>query len=143
MHGVDIESTESEDKSKHPFFVRVLNKVQSDFSEEDKSWYSLLKVVDKTVKFKLDTGAEANVVPKKLLYKLPHSHLKDTKTKLSTYGNNVETPLGKTKLTCETKGTNIKQDLDFYVVNFQATPIVGLEACKTLKLLKKSFICAK
>ena len=47
------------------------------------------------------------------------------------------TPLGKTKLTCETKSTNIKQDLDFYVVNFQATPILGLEACKTLKLLEK------
>ena len=31
----------------------------------------------------------------------------------------------------------MKQDLDFYVVKFQATPILGLEACKTLKLLEK------
>ena len=137
MHEVDIDSTESEDESEHPFFVGVLNKVHSVISEEDKSWYSLLKIEDKTVKFKLDTGAEANVIPQNLFYKLPHNQLKDTKTKLSTYGNNVVTPLGKTKLTCETKSTNIKQDLDFYVVNFQATPILGLEACKTLKLLEK------
>ena len=103
MHDVDIDSAESEDESEHPFFVGVLNKVHSVISEEDKSWYSLLKIEDKTIKFKLDTGAEANVIPQNLFYKLPHSQLKDTKTKLSTYGNNVVTPLGKTKLTCETK----------------------------------------
>ena len=31
----------------------------------------------------------------------------------------------------------MKQDLDFYVVKFQATPMLGLEACKTLKLSEK------
>ena len=137
MHEVDIDSNDSEDESEHPFFVGVINKVHSINSEIDKSWYSLLKIEDKTVKFKLDTGAEANVIPQSLFYKLPTRQLKDTKTKLSTYGNNVVTPLGKTKLTCETKSTNMKQDLDFYVVKFQATPILGLEACKTLKLLEK------
>ena len=50
------------------------------------------------------------------------------------------TPLGKTKLTCETKSTNLEQDHDLYVVKFQATPIFGLEACKTLKLLEKAGI---
>ena len=49
MHEVDIDSTESEDESEHPFFVGVLNKVHSSISEEDKSWYSLLKIEDKTV----------------------------------------------------------------------------------------------
>ena len=100
MH--DIDFNESEDESEHPFFVCVINKVHSINSEEDKSWYSMLKIDDRTVKFKLDTGAEANVIPHSLFYKLPTRQLKDTKTKLSTYWNNVVTPLGKTKLTCET-----------------------------------------
>ena len=94
-------------------------------------------IEDQRVKFKLD--AEANVMQQNLFYKLPYSQLKDTKTKLSTYGNNVVTPLSKTMLTCETKSTNtcMKQDLDFYVVDFQVTPILSLDACETLKLSEK------
>ena len=113
MHEIDIDSNESEDESEHPFFVGVINKVHPVNSEDDKSWYSLLKIEDKTVKFKLDTNAEANVIPQSLFYKLPTRQLKDTKTKLFTYEFNVVTPLGKTKLTCETKSTKMKQDLNF------------------------------
>ena len=56
---------------------------------------------------------------------------------LTTYGNNVVKPLGKLNLLCQSLNTENKENFDFYVVDFQATPILGLNACKTLKLIEK------
>ena len=90
------------------------------------------------MKFNLDTQAKA--IPQSLFHKLTNNLLKGAETKLSTYGNNLVKPLGKIgkiKLTCETKTAGIKQDLEFCVVDFKATPMLGLQACRSLKLLEK------
>lgn len=129
----DVEETED---CEEPFFVGEIT-VHSIVKDNDSAWYSLIQVEDKTVKFKLDTGAEANIIPQSLYYKLPGHVLRSTKAKLSTYGNNIVTPIGRTTLPCKTKNEPVTKDLDFYVVGFKATPILGLSACKTLKLIEK------
>ena len=77
MHEVDIDSNKSEDESEHPFFVGVITKFTRLIQKTNRG-ISLLKIEDKTVKFKLDTGAEANVIPQSLFYKFPTRQLKDT-----------------------------------------------------------------
>ena len=114
VHENEIETDDSENKDRR-FFCDTIT-IHSITEDSDRWWYSLLKIDDKTVKFKLDTGAEANVIPQSLIYKLPNNQLKGLKTKLSTYRNNLVKSLGKTKLTCGTKTAGIKQDLEFYVV---------------------------
>jgi hypothetical protein len=44
-------------------------------SKGDNAWYSLIKIGNKTVKFKLDTDAETNVIPKNVLSKLRNPKL--------------------------------------------------------------------
>ena len=38
---------------------------------------------------------------------------------------------------CQSLNTENKENFDFYVVDFQATPTLGLNACKTLKFIEK------
>ena len=100
-------------------------------------WYSLVKLADKTVKFKLDTGAKANIIPKSLFNKLPNQKLRETSTTLTTFANLKVKPLGKVKISCQSLNNDEHYELDFYIVNFQCTPLLGLKACEKLKLIKQ------
>ena len=71
---VDTDSNESEDESEHPFFVGVIYKVHSVNSDEDKSLYYLLKIEDKTVKFKLGTGLVLKQMSYRIAYPISYQH---------------------------------------------------------------------
>jgi hypothetical protein len=104
----------------------------------ENGWFALVKICDKTVKFKLDTGAEANIIPKSLYNKLNHASLRPTTTKLTTFSNATIMPIGKTTVNCQLLKENGKQqDLDFYVMNFNCTPLLGFKACQSFALVSK------
>ena len=60
----------------------------------EKGWFSLIKICDKTIKFNLDIGAEANIIPQSLYNKLNHASLRSTMTKLTTFSNTTIMPIG-------------------------------------------------
>ncbi|CAB4015280.1 Hypothetical predicted protein, partial [Paramuricea clavata] len=89
------------------------------------------------VRFKLDTGAEANVLPFNVYSSLKIStSLQKTDVVLTSYGNFNVKPEGKVFLRCVVNGQS--EMLPFFVVTVQSTPILGLQAaCKKLNLVKK------
>ncbi|GFT25449.1 transposon Tf2-6 polyprotein [Nephila pilipes] len=89
------------------------------------------------VNFKLDTGAEVNILPLYILnmFKVK-SKLSETNLFLTTYGNFKLKPNGSLIINCSTnKLKNVP--LPFYVVNVKSKPILGLKGCKELKLIER------
>ncbi|GFS43630.1 transposon Tf2-9 polyprotein [Nephila pilipes] len=89
------------------------------------------------VNFKLDTGAEGNILPLYILnmFKVKPK-LSVTNLSLTTYGNFKSKPDGSFIINCSTnKLKNVP--LPFYVVNVKSKPILGLKGCKELKLIER------
>ena len=86
-----------------------------DAHRED-AWYASVKVNGAPTKFKLDTGAEVNLIPKQLLNKINVRSMKPTKTRLTAFGGNVLLPMGKIMAQCMVKGKTA--DIPFYIVDF-------------------------
>ena len=102
----------------------------------ESSWFSGINVGGTSVKFKLDTGAEANVLPVKVYYKL-HNKLPLTETGvvLFSYGDFKVKPEGKIPLFCEAQG--LKESLPFYVAAVDSPPTLGFSSCSELNLVKR------
>lgn len=113
-------------------------------SKKDNSWYADINAGYMSVKFKLDTGAETNVLPRTVFNSLKrkarrgkqiHLQLKPTKTVLVAYGGVRLKPEGTITLECSTSKT--KTNLLFYVSNHSNTAILGKEACEALGLVRR------
>ena len=97
-------------------------------SAANSAWFSNLLVGGTTVKFKLDTGAETNVLPLSVYSKLKNkSLLLETSVVLSSYGEFKVKPEGKLNLSCKIQG--MEQTLPFFVVAVESSPILGHSAC--------------
>ena len=77
--------------------------------------------------FKLDTGAQVNVIPLHVFHQLKCKNLESTTQRLFGYGGKPLKVEGKCTLACSYKGTQGQHH--FYVVSTQATPILGLSSC--------------
>ena len=69
-------------------------------------WHVSFKIADSRVNFKLDSGADCNVISKSLLARLPvgPKETRQCKAKLKVYDGCRITPSGKISLTCEYRG---------------------------------------
>lgn len=92
----------------------------------------------KSVRFKLDTGAEANVLPLRMFKSMTrkarrerraHLQLQPTKTVLVAYGGMRLRPEGLLTLKCSTP--KACASLQFYVSRHSSTPILGGRLVKT------------
>lgn len=104
-------------------------------------WQTQLNICGNSVWFKLDTGAQANILPQSEYAKMdPKPPLYETDTILSAFGDSKIKPCGTTVLPCNTEkgGTS---DLLFYVTD-QGVPILGQQACETLQFVKRIDMCA-
>lgn len=98
-------------------------------------WYESVRINDAIIKFKLDTGAECNVLPKHIVDRL---HLKIDKTvtkNLITYSGHRITVLGELLVRCGIK--NINTEIVFKVIDSNATPILGKRTCQELNLIQR------
>lgn len=87
------------------------------------------------VSFKIDTGAQANVLSLATAHKLK-AEIQPTGTGLRSYtGHRIEN-IGKTKLSLSVEGT-IRGEVWFELVNGDHQPILGLSASKKLGLVKR------
>ena len=80
----------------------VIETVEAALKEKSTEALAILKINNKKVKVKLDTGAEVNVMLR-LLKQIEDDHVKmeRTKTKLCGYGRTNISVEGKIKLMCE------------------------------------------
>lgn len=101
-----------------------------------KSWNEVIKVEGVNLQFKLDTGAEVNVLPLSFIRdnKL-YPKLEKCNVRLQAFGGFVVEPVGKIKCLVESKRKLC--NVEFLIVKYCQNPIIGLNACIELDLIKK------
>ena len=85
---------------------------------------------DKEIRFKNDTGSQANILPAEVFKSLKEVQLKATNAKLTSYTGEQLPVLGQCQLKYKDK------ILKFFVVDTEQVPIFGLQASKELNLIK-------
>lgn len=124
-------------------FIGTVNIDQLD-PKVDRSWFSEINVDNMSVKLKLDTGAEANVLPLRIFKSIKrkarrerraHLLLRPTRTVLVAYGGMRLRPERKLTLKCSTP--KAQASLPFYISRHSSIPILGREACEDLHLVKR------
>ncbi|GBM71557.1 hypothetical protein AVEN_41679-1 [Araneus ventricosus] len=104
------------------------------------SWQAILLINDRPVNFKIDTGAEANIISKKLLNDIYGSgaNVRKTSFKVSTYTGQPIELLGCTTLPVKKDLNSPIIHLDFLVTKNSYQPILGLTAsADKLGLIRK------
>lgn len=117
-----IDSVSGESQTK--FFIR-----------ENNAWFQKIRVHEIMIDFKLDTGAEVNVLPFKYLKHFDDIQLNNNSHKLEAYGGNKLITIGDMECVCMVQ--NEIAVLKFMVVNTDSVPILGLNGCLKLNLLKR------
>ena len=126
-------STDTEDSDGEPLLVTDALKVHG-ISES--MWLSTISVLGNKITFKLDTGAEASVLPLKVFNCLRDKPmLSNTTTKLSAYGGSLLAPIGTCVLEC--RGKFATSAVRFFVVSKEVQPILGLKDCTSLGLVQR------
>ncbi|XP_070560197.1 uncharacterized protein [Ptychodera flava] len=93
---------------------------------------TLAKAINIYVRFKVDTGSQANIIPQKIFKKIndPMIKVQKTGTTLTSYSNNKIKVLGKCKLMC------IDTEIEFYITQTDQPPLLGFQASQDLELIK-------
>ena len=126
-------SSESSDESSTTLYIEPL---RIEGLEKQSAWLSTVNTECGKVTFKLDTGAEASVIPTQVFNQLLNTpQLKSTKMKLTAYGGGTIRPVGICNLKCTTKHNN--HNVQFYIVSTDSQPILGLTDCEKLGLVKR------
>ena len=105
-------------------------------SVQDSPWTEKLTINNIPVTFKLDTGAQANIIPRNVFSTLQISqkNLQKVKVNLITYNGNVMNPDGKIDIRCQIRNKTVT--LPFYVTAKGSTPILGKQSCADLGLIQ-------
>lgn len=130
LHEVEQQSDTDTDTDEDLFLGEVGS------SQNDKNeLFTDLNVNDEDIRFKVDTGAQCNVIPEHAFEKLMRKpSLQSTRVRLMAYGG-IRVPI---KGTCTMK---IKQngkaiDTKFFIVAVgKAQPLIGLQTCQELGLI--------
>ena len=105
-------------------------------------WQETLLVGDSKSKcrFKLDTGADANVLPKAIVVQMNElRNVKPSKQPLRAFGGSKIMPVGVIDLQTVCPRTNISCLTSFYVTQTADIPILGKHACEQFGLVQRIF----
>ena len=102
-----------------------------------KDWKVNMKICDKTVNMKLDTGAQCNVLPYHVYKQISRKPLKASKSRLVSYSGHRLNTVGKATLLVSTKDKYIP--MEFEIVKDKSMPILGLKACLDLNLISRLY----
>jgi hypothetical protein len=108
-------------------------------SSSDK-WQEPLVIGNSTVVFKLDTGADANVIPRRIVAKIGELHrIEPTNQPLRAFGGSKVMPLGTVDIVTKCPRTNISLTTKYYVTDTADIPIFGKHACEQFGLVQRIF----
>ncbi|KAJ0183794.1 hypothetical protein K1T71_000217 [Dendrolimus kikuchii] len=105
---------------------------------EKYSWYCVsLKINMLLVNFKIDTGAQCNILSEKEFLKLGLStkNLQKTNVRITSFTNGKVPVIGKCILNCHYK-SNV-YSIEFYVIGSDCYNLLGLESSERLGLIKR------
>jgi hypothetical protein len=106
-------------------------------SESESEWTVDMDTNGSNVRFKLDTGAQVNVLPKSQYDKLlRRPKLKSTKVKLTAY-NGTNIPVVGRCIARIAHKKNRDVPVMFVVAETSSPPILGLSTCENLNLIKR------
>ena len=83
------------------------------------------------MKFKVDTGAQINVIPITAFDTLAASRmkqLKPTQVRLTGYSGNIVPTTGTCRIKCKLRDK--QHTLEFFIADTHATPIIGFDSCR-------------
>lgn len=108
-----------------------------DAIKEKNSWLKNIMLEGKSIKFKLDSGADVNVLPYRYLKELNiKNEIKRCSITLQSFGGYKIKPVGMIEAEVETGGKIAL--ITFVVVNHKNTiPILGLDSCIKLNLIQR------
>ena len=121
---------ESSDKDESGMYVAIIEK-----DTDTKDWKATVKVNGHPITFKLDTGAQCNVISKHSYDQISKRPLLKSKTKLVTFGGHKMNACGKTSITCEHKEKYTV--VEFEVVKQDVPSVLGLKTCREMKLVQR------
>ncbi|XP_031350539.1 uncharacterized protein K02A2.6-like [Photinus pyralis] len=147
-----VASTSEESNQNHimdnnSLFISSIQKTKSriniveelNHTYDNNSWFASLEIVKKKIKFKIDTGAMANILPIHIFMKIglsPQLITECSSVILKSYSGDVLPVLGTIQLSCLTNNAE-NYLIDFHVINDITEPLLGLKACAMLNLIKK------
>ena len=95
----------------------------------------VMKMNDKNVRIKLDTGAEVNVMPSRVFSQIAdREDIEQNNVKLKGYGGSAIPVIGGSFIRCAYN--NIYEDVTFYIVESLRKTALGLESCQDFKLFR-------
>lgn len=103
-------------------------------------WNVNLLIKDQRVKFRIDSGAQADILPVKIFNRLVSNNrrkncLKVSQSKLTTYLGETLPVLGVCSFIC-TYG-NVRKPVTFHVIDADSEPLLGLSTCTLFNLIKR------
>ncbi|CAB3981730.1 Hypothetical predicted protein [Paramuricea clavata] len=128
-----VYSIESEDKYEEISMVKVQ-------AVREKAVFAKMHINNKAIKFQIDCGASANILPLKFAKDVELTPC--TKTLVMWNGTKVK-PLGSCTLPVINPKNDVKYQVKFLVVEGNWTPLLGLNAVEKMKLLtvhSKNFV---
>ena len=129
VHTVSNASTRDE----QPFFIGTIGSKQVG----DKDWYVNFQINNCTIPFKIDTGAQCNVMPKSTCDEAGIVTSGSSRSKLVSYSGHEIKTIGKTDVVI------LYQDryhvMEVQVVEGDVMPVVGLKTATELNLVKRLF----
>lgn len=109
----------------------------SEIKSTSNKWFENIEVEDKLVEFKIDTGAQTNVIPLSLFKSLSQDiqvRLQETPIRLQVYGGFLIKPVGVVNLNVKLKNHCVLSSF-FVVSESNCKPILGLELSRLLELV--------
>ena len=125
----NIEQEESSDEYDHMFVATIHTPSKS------KEWNITIKLNRQRTVFKIDTGAQCNVISKQKYKQVSRQPLQKSQAKLVAFGGHKLTTCGKIAIPCEYKGKHTP--IEFQVVDQDVPIILGLETSTRMKLVQR------
>ena len=138
LYQVETEYVDNNDDSSNYLFVRTVTDRKHSTSTEQK-WQAVVNVQGKSVRFKLDTGSEANVLPIYVPNEIKSAKLEKPNL-VCAFGEHQVVPLGTVTLDCTTDQVDTEQLL-FFVTDSADVPLLGHKAWGKLSLVKRVYLC--
>ena len=142
VEGQSSDACDSAGNMDHVFIGTLFSDENSDINtlnnakNDDRDWTIFLRSNDSVTQFKMDTGAQANVLPISTLKTLSTKPPIDkTHTRLTAY-NGIDIPvMGKCIL--DIHHNNTIHSVPFIVADTTSPPLLGLQTCVDLNLIKR------
>lgn len=100
----------------------------------DSKWKKKYFVGRNLIDFKLDTGADANLIPIRFV---PRQRIKKTNVRLFDYNDLPIEAFGEVNLICIDPHSGVRHVGTFIVVGNERVPILGSEACDSFNIIKR------